>query len=296
MPANNDNRDALLPPLRDIIKQYRLSADKSLGQNFILDMNILQKIAKTAGAKPNETFLEIGAGPGGLTRALLTEGVGKLVVIEKDPRCIPILEQIKAVYPEQLHIIQGDALNVNFNDLFDTPYRIAANLPYNISSDFITGLITQVDYPTRWLSATLMLQKEFAVRCQETENSKEYGRLSVLCALTCNSNIMFDVHPSNFTPPPKIMSCITQITPLGRPIECDLKILSRITQATFGQRRKMIQKSLRQITDSPEKLCEIAQIDGTLRADHLSPNDYLRLALSLEGRMLKNLLWGNKIV
>jgi 16S rRNA (adenine1518-N6/adenine1519-N6)-dimethyltransferase len=279
---NNDNRDALLPPLKDIIKHYRLSADKSLGQNFILDMNILQKIAKTAGAKPTETFLEIGAGPGGLTRALLAEGIKKLIVIEKDQRCIPILEQIKTIYPEQLQIIHGDALRINCNDLFSEPYRIAANLPYNISSDFITSLITQTDYPKKWQSATLMLQKEFAVRCQESENSKEYGRLSVLCALTCNSNIMFDVHPSNFTPPPKIMSCITQITPLDKPIACDLKILSKITQATFGQRRKMIQKSLKQITQFPEKLCDMANIDGTLRADHLCPDDYLRLTKAFE--------------
>jgi 16S rRNA (adenine1518-N6/adenine1519-N6)-dimethyltransferase len=271
------DQDSLLPPLKQIIKDYALSADKSLGQNFLLDMNLLRKIAKAAGARQGETFLEIGAGPGGLTRALLSEGADKVIVIEKDSRCMPILQEIQKIYPERLQIIEGDALKMNFNTLFDKPYRIATNLPYNISSDFITGLLTQKDYPKQWLSATMMLQKEFAIRCQESENSKEYGRLSVLCDLTCKTEILFDVHPSNFTPAPKIMSCVTRIVPHDVPIECDLKILENLTRATFGQRRKMLRTSLKQITDNPEELCKQANISPELRADHLSPQDYLRL-------------------
>ncbi len=271
------DRDTILPSLKQVIKNYQLSADKSLGQNFLLDMNLLRKIAKAAGAKQGEVFLEIGAGPGGLTRALLAEGADKVIVIEKDSRCIPILQQIKAVYPERLDIIEGDALTLNFNSFYDKPYRIATNLPYNISSDFITGLLTQTDYPKQWISATMMLQKEFAVRCQESENSKEYGRLSVLCNLTCHSEILFDVHPSNFTPAPKIMSCIMRIIPHGTPLECDLKILANITRATFGQRRKMLRTSLKQISSNPDELCHKANISPELRADHLSPQNYLTL-------------------
>ena len=277
MPSVCYDHDDLLPPLKKIIKDYQLSANKSLGQNFLLDMNLLRKIAKSAGAKQGEVFLEIGAGPGGLTRALLAEGADKVIVIEKDSRCMPILHQIKSIYPERLEIIEGDALKINFNDLCDKPYRIAANLPYNISSDFITALLTQTEYPKKWLSATMMLQKEFAVRCQESENSKEYGRLSVLCALTCKSEILFDVHPSNFIPAPKIMSCIMRMIPHDKPVECDLKILENLTRATFGQRRKMLRTSLKQITDNPETLCNTAGIALELRADHLSPADYLKL-------------------
>ena len=278
--AEHYNSDDLLPPLKKIIKEYHLSADKSLGQNFLLDMNLLRKIAKAAGANKGDFFLEVGAGPGGLTRALLAEGAQKVIVIEKDARCIPILQQIQSVYPKRLHIIEGDALKMNFNDLFDKPYRIATNLPYNISSDFITGLLTQPEYPKQWLSATIMLQKEFAVRCQEQENSKEYGRLSVLCALTCQSEILFDVHPSNFTPAPKIMSCVTRIIPHDKPAECDLKTLEHITRATFGQRRKMLRTSLKQITNDPQALCDKAGISIEMRADHLSPQDYLKLCMA----------------
>jgi 16S rRNA (adenine1518-N6/adenine1519-N6)-dimethyltransferase len=278
MSSADYDRDSLLPSLKQVIKDYQLSADKSLGQNFLLDMNLLRRIAKAAGAKQGEVFLEIGAGPGGLTRALLAEGADKVIVIEKDSRCIPILQQIKAVYPERLEIIEGDALTMNFNTLYDKPYRIATNLPYNISSDFITGLLTQTEYPKKWISATMMLQKEFAVRCQELENSKEYGRLSVLCNLTCKSEILFDVHPSNFTPAPKIMSCIMRMTPHDTPLECDLKILAHITRATFGQRRKMLRTSLKQISNNPDELCHKANISPELRADHLSPQNYLTLS------------------
>jgi 16S rRNA (adenine1518-N6/adenine1519-N6)-dimethyltransferase len=276
----NCDRDDLLPPLKKIIKEHHLSADKSLGQNFLLDMNLLRKIAKASGATRGEVFLEIGAGPGGLTRALLSEGAKKVIVIEKDVRCMPILQQIQLIYPERLQVIEGDALKMNFNDLFDKPYHIATNLPYNISSDFITGLLTQPEYPKKWLSATIMLQKEFAVRCQEPENSKEYGRLSVLCALTCQSEILFDVHPSNFTPAPKIMSCVTRMIPHDKPVACDLKILENITRATFGQRRKMLRTSLKQITNDPQALCDKAGISIEMRADHLSPQDYLKLCMA----------------
>lgn len=279
-----DNLDSDLPPLKQIIKDYSLSADKSLGQNFLLDMNLLRKIAKLAGAKQGETFLEIGAGPGGLTRALLTEGADEVIVIEKDSRCIPILQNIQKIYPKRLKIIEGDALKMDFNSLFEKPYRIATNLPYNISSDFITGLLTQKDYPKKWLSATMMLQKEFAVRCQESENSKEYGRLSVLCSLTCKTEILFDVHPSNFTPPPKIMSCVTRIIPHDESITFDLKTLENLTRATFGQRRKMLRSSLKQITSNPEELCKQANISPELRADHLSPQDYLNLCQLIDNQ------------
>lgn len=277
------NLDHLLPSLKDIIKTYQLSANKTLGQNFLLDMNLLRKIAQAAGAKPHTQFLEIGPGPGGLTRALLSEGVDKLIVIEKDKRCLPILQEIQQVYPQRLQIIQGDALKIDFNNLFESSFHIATNLPYNISSDFIISLLSDNSYPKKWCSATMMLQKEFATRLKAEPNCKEYGRLSVLAALTAQVKIAFNVHPSNFTPPPKVTSCITQIIPNSEKPDCNLDMLKQVTHAAFSQRRKMLRTSLKQVSNDPVNLCQKVGISSDLRADHVTPQDFVKICKALEG-------------
>ena len=267
-----------LPPLRDVIKRLSLSANKSLGQNFLLDMNLTRKIARHAGASNTEHFLEIGAGPGGLTRALLAEGVRHVTVIEKDSRCIPALEEIARVYPDKLTIIEGDALKINLHDIIKPNYRIAANLPYNISSDILTSWLCTPDWPPLWTSATLMYQKEFAVRLKASPDTKDYSRLSVLCGWRAGVDILFDVHPSAFTPPPKITSCVVRITPKQNIIPCDMRKLEDVTRASFGQRRKMLRSSLKSISNNPEKLCFNAGISPEKRADHVTIEEYLRLA------------------
>jgi 16S rRNA (adenine1518-N6/adenine1519-N6)-dimethyltransferase len=272
-----------LPPLRDVIKTHALSAKKNLGQNFLLDLNITRKIARHAGAGTGDHFLEIGAGPGGLTRALFLEGAASVTIVEKDMRCLPALEQIADIYPNKLHIVHGDALDTDLERLMEKypHYRIAANLPYNISSEILTHWLSNTHWPPRWTSATLMYQKEFADRLRathENDNIKEYGRLSVLCGWRADIQKIMDVHPSNFTPPPKVMSCVITVTPKQNIIPCDIKNLENITRAAFGGRRKMLRQSLKSITDNPEKLCFDAGVNPQHRADHISIMEYLKLA------------------
>jgi len=268
-----------LPPLRDVIKNFGLSAKKTLGQNFLLDMNITQKIAREAGAGTNDRFLEIGPGPGGLTRALLIEGASHVTVIEKDTRCLDALHQISEAFPNRLTIIEGDALKTDFNSLMDhKPYRIAANLPYNISSEILIKWLCEAQWPPLWKSATLMFQKEFVERLRSSHGNKNYGRLSVLCGWRAYATKAFDVHPSNFTPPPKVTSSIVKIEPNPSPAECDIDKLQKLTAATFGQRRKMIRSSLKFFSQNPEELCQKASISSELRADNVTVAEYIRLA------------------
>ena len=268
-----------LPPLRDVIKNFGLSAKKTLGQNFLLDMNITQKIAREAGAQTKDRFLEIGPGPGGLTRALLREGASHVTIIEKDTRCLEVLEQISHAFPNKLKIIEGDALKIDFNELMEQqPYRIAANLPYNISSEILIKWLCEPQWPPLWKSATLMFQKEFVERLRSSHGNKNYGRLSVLCGWRTEATKAFDVHPSNFTPPPKVTSSIVKIIPNPSPAPCDIDTLQSLTAATFGQRRKMLRTSLKQVTKNPEKLCAEAGISPELRADNVTVAEYINLA------------------
>ncbi|MEM6603452.1 MAG: 16S rRNA (adenine(1518)-N(6)/adenine(1519)-N(6))-dimethyltransferase RsmA [Pseudomonadota bacterium] len=270
--------DDSLPPLKDIIKQFSLSAKKSLGQNFLLDMNITRKIARHAGAAPDTHFLEVGPGPGGLTRALLMEHVKHITVIEKDERCLDILDQIAQAYPNKVKIIHGDALKLPLNDIMSAgqPFRIAANLPYNISSEILIKWLREA-HQSPWLSATLMFQKEFAMRLQAKEGSKDYGRLSVLCGVLADVKRLFDLNPAHFTPPPKVTSSVVQIIPKKNPVKCDISVLEKVTQACFGQRRKMLRQSLKQLNSTPEELCKLANISPEARADHITVQDYVTL-------------------
>jgi 16S rRNA (adenine1518-N6/adenine1519-N6)-dimethyltransferase len=263
-----------LPPLREVIADFDLRAKKNLGQNFLLDLNLTCRIARSAGPLDQGTIIEIGPGPGGLTRGLLLEGAQNLVAIERDERCLPALAQIAQAYPGKLRVISEDALQINPADLGPAPRRIAANLPYNIGTTLITKWLEK---PEDYSSITVMLQKEVVERIVATPGNKHYGRLSVLCQWLCQVGHLFDVHPSAFTPPPKVTSAIVRLEPRAEPLApAPRKVLEQITAAAFGQRRKMLRASLKSMGGA--ELCEAAGIDPQLRAEALSIADFCALA------------------
>jgi len=268
-----------LPPLRDVIASSGLRAKKSLGQNFLLDLNLTAKIARAAGDLTTHPFLEIGPGPGGLTRALLAQGAKSVTVIERDERCLPALQEIAAHYPGQLTIINADALTINMADLFKsaTPQpKIIANLPYNIGTQLLLNWITVPDWPPFYHSLTLMFQREVALRLVGEPATPHYGRLSVLTGWRTHAQIVFDIEPRAFTPPPKVTSSLVHLLPNPTPLAVDLAKLERITGLAFGQRRKMLRQSLK--TVGGEALLREAGIDPTRRAETLSGEEFIRLA------------------
>jgi len=269
-----------LPPLRDIIAAYGLAAKKSLGQNFLLDLNLTRKIARAAGPLDDATIYEIGPGPGGLTRALLMEGAKKVVAVERDARCLPALEQIAAAFPGRLEIFSGDALEIDETKRFHEPVRIAANLPYNVGSMLLVKWLTG---PRFWSSATLMFQREVAERLVAQPGAKAYGRLSILTQWRAKAKILFDVSPKAFTPPPKVTSAVVRIEPLAEPVApAELSVLEKVTAAAFGQRRKMLRQSLKALTpDDTEGFIRAAGLDPTARAETLSVADFASLARQL---------------
>ncbi len=272
--SNNLANDGL-PPLRDVIATHELSARKKFGQNFLFDLNLTGRIARAAAPLKDATVIEIGPGPGGLTRALLFNGAKNLTVIERDPRCQPVLEQISNHYPGALHVIDGDALEVDVTSLGPAPRKVVANLPYNIGTQLLLGWLMQID---QFASLTLMFQKEVAERVVASPKSKAYGRLSVLCQYLCDCQILFDVHRSAFTPPPKVTSAVVQLRPKAdRGPEINLKSLGKVTQAAFGQRRKMLRASLKTLNIDVGLLLERAAIVETVRAEELSIADFVRL-------------------
>ncbi|WP_339860543.1 16S rRNA (adenine(1518)-N(6)/adenine(1519)-N(6))-dimethyltransferase RsmA [Thalassospira alkalitolerans] len=272
--SNNLANDGL-PPLRDVIATHELSARKKFGQNFLFDLNLTGRIARAAAPLEDATVIEIGPGPGGLTRALLFNGAKNLTVIERDPRCQPVLEQISNHYPGALHVIDGDALEVDVTSLGPAPRKVVANLPYNIGTQLLLGWLIQID---QFASLTLMFQKEVAERVVASPKSKAYGRLSVLCQYLCDCQILFDVHRSAFTPPPKVTSAVVQLRPKAdRGPEINLKSLGKVTQAAFGQRRKMLRASLKTLNIDVGLLLERAAIVETVRAEELSIADFVRL-------------------
>lgn len=267
-----------LPPLREIIARHGLNAKRSLGQNFLLDLNLTGRIARQAGPVEGGRFLEIGPGPGGLTRALLAQETAKVTVIEQDERCLPALEEIAAHYPGRLRIIHGDALKLDHAALVDGPVRIAANLPYNIATPLLTGWLGGA-WPPFWQSMTLMFQREVAERIVARPGDKAYGRLSVLAGLRSKAEIAFDIGPKAFTPPPKVTSSVVRFEPIAEPLPCDLGTLERVTAAAFGQRRKMLRGSLKAIGGN--QLLDRAAIDGERRAETLSVEEFVALANAL---------------
>ncbi len=269
-----------LPPLRDIISQFDLAAKKTLGQNFILDLNLTSKIARSAGDFKGHDVLEVGPGPGGLTRALLACGAEKVIAIERDPRCLPALQQISDYYPGRLEVIEGDAMEINLNDLSSRPVKIVANLPYNVATPLLTGWLSFPDWPPIISSMTLMFQKEVAERICADVGSKHYGRLSILCGWRSEASKLFDVPPQAFTPPPKVTSSIVHIVPRQSPLPCKIGNLEKVTRAAFGQRRKMLRASLKSL--GGEDLLNVAGIEATKRAEEISVEGFVALANALQ--------------
>lgn len=272
-----------LPPLREVIAAHGLNAKKALGQNFLLDLNLTSRIARSAGSLDDHTVLEIGPGPGGLTRALLAAGAKKVVAIEKDSRCLPALAEISAHYPGRLEVIEGDALEIDpVAATGGDKTRIAANLPYNVGTQLLLKWVTTEKWPPFWSSLTLMFQKEVGERISAAPGSKAYGRLGVLCGWRCKGGILFDISPKAFTPPPKVTSAVVHMTPDPSPLPCNLKSLERITAAAFGQRRKMLRASLKSLSPESEALIRRAGIAPTARAEEIDIAGFVALATVFE--------------
>lgn len=266
-----------LPPLRDVIQRHGLDAKKALGQNFLLDLNITQKVARTAGDLTDCTVFEVGPGPGGLTRALLALGAKKVIAVERDSRCLPALAEIADHYPGRLEVIEGDALKVDFEAIApEGPIKIVANLPYNVGTQLLINWLTPRQWPPFWQSMTLMFQKEVGERIVAEANDDHYGRLGVLCGWLTRAHMAFDLSPQAFTPPPKVTSTVVHLTPQAVPLPCDLAKLEKVTQAAFGQRRKMLRASLKPI--GGEALLNRADIDPARRAETLSVEEFCRIA------------------
>ena len=272
-----------LPPLRDVIARHGLTARKSLGQNFLLDLNLTARIARAAGDLTDVTVVEVGPGPGGLTRALLAEGAKRVVAIERDQRCIAALDEIAARYPGRLTIVSADALAIDMAHLAPPPVRVVANLPYNIATPLLVGWLTAEPWPPWYESLTLMFQREVAERIAAPPGGKTYGRLAVLAQWRTEPRILFDVAPRAFTPQPKVTSSVVQLVPRPHPLTADVATLERVTAAGFGQRRKMLRQSLAALGLDPVALLTKTGIDGTRRAETLSVGEFVALANATRG-------------
>jgi len=268
-----------LPPLRDVIRRHGLEPKKSLGQNFLLDLNLTRRIARAAGPLAERDVIEIGPGPGGLTRALLAEGARRVVAIERDRRCIAALAELAAAFPGRLDVIEGDALETDAAALARPPRKIAANLPYNIATPLLIGWLREIE---KYESLTLMFQKEVAERLVARPRTHAYGRLSVLTQFLCRAEIVFDVAPTAFVPPPSVTSSVVRLVPLSQPRgTCGIAALERVTASAFGQRRKMLRQSLRSLGGDPQALLEAANVLPTARAEELSVEEFAALAAAM---------------
>lgn len=277
-----------LPPLRDVIARHEIAALKSLGQNFLLDLNLTARIARAGGPLEGELIVEVGPGPGGLTRALLAEGAGRVVAIERDRRCLAALAEIAERWPGRLTVIEGDALEVDMGRLvaehgFGRPARLCANLPYNVATPLLVGWLRAEPWPAWWASATLMFQREVAERIVATPASDHYGRLGVLAGWRAEARILFDLAPSAFTPPPKVTSSVVRLVPRAEPLAVDPDVLERVVAAAFGQRRKMLRQSLKSLGNA-QALLEAAGIEPTRRAEEIDVAGFVRLANAATGR------------
>jgi 16S rRNA (adenine1518-N6/adenine1519-N6)-dimethyltransferase len=280
-----------LPPLRDVIREFGLAAKKSLGQNFILDLNLTRRIARAAGPLDGRTVVEVGPGPGGLTRALLMEGAARVVAMERDERTRGALEMIAQRYPGKLDVHFGDALEADWPRLLG-PTRgqalIVANLPYGVATLLLTGWLDTEPWPPWFQRMVLMFQKEVAERIVAAPGSKAYGRVSVLAQWRSAPRIVLHVPREAFTPAPKVASAVVEFIPHKEPSPpCKPKVLAQVTAAAFGQRRKMLRSSLKQLVAQPEQLLEAVGIAGNLRAEDLSVKDFARLALVFERSSLQ---------
>lgn len=268
-----------LPPLKDVISRHQLRAKKSLGQNFLLDLNLTSKIARYAGNLDQFDILEIGPGPGGLTRSLLNEGARKVVAIEKDSRCIEALEEIQAAFPGRLKLLQGDALSTNASEHLADPVRIIANLPYNIGTELLVRWLTSKTWPSFWQSMTLMFQKEVANRIVASPGSKAYGRLSVMSQWRCDAKIAFNVPASAFTPPPKVESTLVHFESLKQPkFPAEVEVLEFVVSKAFNQRRKMLRGALKGYFQNVEEGLLSIGVLPTKRAEDITVQEYCAMS------------------
>jgi 16S rRNA (adenine1518-N6/adenine1519-N6)-dimethyltransferase len=270
-----------LPPLRDVIRQFDLRAKKSLGQNFLLDLNLIDRIARAAGPLENVTVVEIGPGPGGLTRALLAHGAKQIVAIEQDRRCIEALYSLVAQSGGRLKVVEGDAMEIDPHMHFEGSARIVANLPYNVGTALLIRWLTLDPWPPWYDSLVLMFQREVAERIVAHEGDEHYGRLAVLAGWRTQAEILFDINKSAFVPPPKVTSSLVKLVPRQSPAPCDLKSLERVTASAFGQRRKMLRQSLRALGTDPLPLLTVAEIEPTRRAEEVPIAGFVALANAL---------------
>ena len=267
----------VLPPLREVIARHGLSANKALGQNFLFDEQLLDRIAAIPGPLPDAQVLEIGPGPGGLTRALLRAGA-RVTAIERDARCLPALAELAEAFPGQLLIIEGDALKMAHG--IEGPFHVVANLPYNVGTALFVGWLGGESWPPQWSSLTLMFQQEVAQRIVAAPGSSAYGRLAVLAQWRSSARLALKVHRSAFTPPPKVMSAVVHVIPQAMPAGVSARMLERLTEAAFGQRRKMLRQSVKGLPGALAALARLA-IDETRRAETLSVAEFVAVAREL---------------
>jgi 16S rRNA (adenine1518-N6/adenine1519-N6)-dimethyltransferase len=274
-----------LPPLREVIRRHGLSAKKTLGQNFLLDLNLTGRIARAAGPLEGVSVVEIGPGPGGLTRTLLAQGAQRVIAVERDDRAIAALAEIAAHYPGRLDLIAGDALDFDPRErLGSGPARVVANLPYNIATALLVRWLTLEPWPPWYDRLVLMFQREVAERITASPGTKTYGRLSVLAGWRTQPRMLFDIAPTAFVPPPKVTSSLVELLPRRDPLACDARVLQRVTAAAFGQRRKMLRQSLRSLGVDPLVLLTEAQIAPTTRAEQIPVEGFVALARALASR------------
>jgi 16S rRNA (adenine1518-N6/adenine1519-N6)-dimethyltransferase len=282
MAPGDDGNAGELPPLREVIRRHGLRAKKSLGQNFLLDLNLTGRIARAAGPLAGVTVIEVGPGPGGLTRALLADGARRVIAVERDRRAIAALAEIAARYPGRLEVIEGNALKFDARAYLDgRPARIVANLPYNIATALLIAWLTIEPWPPWYDRLILMFQREVAERIVAAPGGKSYGRLSVLAQWRCAAKILFDIAPSAFVPPPKVTSSLIELVPRAKPLPCARQALERVTQAAFGQRRKMLRQSLKSLGGDAAALLAAAGLDPTARAEDISVEGFVALARAL---------------
>jgi 16S rRNA (adenine1518-N6/adenine1519-N6)-dimethyltransferase len=285
--SNEESRVDGLPPLREVAAAHNLFAKKSLGQNFLFDLNLTRRIARAAAPLTNATVIEIGPGPGGLTRALLAEDARKVIAVERDARFIPALMGIAGYYPGRLQVIEGDAREMDLEGLIagESPARVCANLPYHIATQLLIRWLETEPWPPWFDRLVLMFQREVADRIVAGLSARAaYGRLSVIANWRCETRILFDIPAAAFTPPPKVISSLVELVPRVNPLACDAKRLSEVTQAAFGQRRKMLRQALKALAaGEAERLLTRAGINPTLRAEEIGIADFVALARALDG-------------
>jgi len=271
-----------LPPLREVIRQHSLSARKSLGQNFLLDLNLTARIARAAAPLEDATVVEIGPGPGGLTRALLALGARHVIAVEHDERALPALQEIAARYPGRLEVVCADAQTFDPRPYIGTnKAKIVANLPYNIATNLLIGWLSAEPWPPWYEMMVLMFQREVAERIAAHENDDAYGRLGVLANWRCETKILFDISPAAFVPQPKVTSSVVRLVPRPAPEPCDRRLLEQVTAAAFGQRRKMLRQSLKSLSVDPARLAAAADVDPTRRAETIPVAGFVAMAREL---------------